>query len=91
MGRRKSKKGDPFMQGVCVALTVVRGMDCGVTWGEIVQAAGVSEFLHYVTKVEPEEWELTGCDTYVEAKLRGVYGAELDAALAERTTGDRHE
>jgi len=55
---------DDFLKGVCVALTCVTSMDCGVTWREIVTTAGVDELFNYAAFIEPDEWELAGFAKY---------------------------
>lgn len=60
---------DDFLAGICVALQVVTSMDCGVTWAEIVQTAGVDDLLRYAAFVEPEEWQLAGFAKYARSEL----------------------
>jgi len=71
---------DDFLQGVCVALQVVTSMDCGVTWREIVRAAGEDEILQYAAVTEPEEWGLAGFSRYAAQELkRGKPDAAMSA------------
>lgn len=58
-----------FNAGICVALQVVTSMDCGVTWREIVTAAGKKKLLDYAAHVEPEEWELAGFKQYAMSEM----------------------
>lgn len=60
---------DEFLQGVCVALQHIK-LSCEVTWGEIVEAVGVDQMLHYATFVEPEEWELAGFNKLATQELK---------------------
>lgn len=60
---------DDFLHGICVALTVVTSMDCGVTWAEIVRTAGENDMLQYAAFVEPEEWVLAGFAKYALGEL----------------------
>ncbi|RZS80609.1 hypothetical protein [Pigmentiphaga kullae] len=64
-----SVDNNSFNAGVCVALQVVRAMDCGVTWAEIVRASGEDELLYYAAHIEPEEWKLAGFDHYAKDEL----------------------
>lgn len=41
---------EPFAQGVCAALAVIRGHDQEVVWREVVQANGGYEYLRGVSK-----------------------------------------
>ena len=74
---------DDFLAGVCVSLQVITAMDCGVTWAEVVRAAGEDKILRYASHVEPEEWELAGFEKYAlrelhRGKPRRVPNAKLN-------------
>lgn len=60
---------DDFLQGVCVALQVIR-LNCAVTWREIVEAVGVDQMLNYAAFIEPDEWELAGFKMHAKSELR---------------------
>lgn len=80
---------DDFLQGVCVALQVVTSMDCGVTWREIVRAAGEDEILQYAAVTEPEEWDLAGFSRYAAQELkRGKPDAAIEAAMSKENSDD---
>jgi len=61
--------GDPFLQGVCVALQAVTGGGDGVLWREIVEAAGADDLFQYAAHIEPEEWELAGFAVFAESEM----------------------
>jgi hypothetical protein len=65
-----AKTGDPFLQGVCVALQAVTGSGDGVLWREIVEAAGADELFQYAAHIEPEEWELAGFAVFAKSEMR---------------------
>jgi hypothetical protein len=69
-GFAHQKSKDDFLHGICVALSCVVSMDCGVTWAEIVRTAGLEDLLQFAAFVEPEEWELAGFAKYAMAELR---------------------
>lgn len=63
------KSDDAFLHGVCVALSVVTAMDCGVTWAEIVTTVGEDDLLYFAAHTEPEEWKLAGFSKYAKLEL----------------------
>ena len=67
--RPVAPEGDPFLQGVCVALQAITAHGDGVIWREIVEAAGVDELLQFAAHIEPEEWELAGFSAFAKAEM----------------------
>jgi hypothetical protein len=65
-----AKTGDPFLQGVCVALQAVTGSGDGVLWREIVETAGADDLFQYAAHIEPEEWELAGFAVFAKSEMR---------------------
>jgi hypothetical protein len=61
--------GDPFLQGVCVALQAVTGSGDGVLWREIVEAAGADDLFQYAAHIEPEEWKLAGFGFFAKSEM----------------------
>lgn len=57
-----------FNAGTIAALAVVRAMDCGVTWREIVEAAGTHQVLVHALTNEGD-WEWGGFDHYAKREL----------------------
>lgn len=66
---QQAAKRDDFLQGVCVALAVIRGFDSGTAWAELVRTVGIEQLLNYAAFVEPEEWELAGFNKYAMQEL----------------------
>jgi hypothetical protein len=62
-------EGDPFFQGVCVALQSLTAHGDGVIWREIVEAAGADEIFRYAAHIEPEEWELAGFSAFAKSEM----------------------
>jgi hypothetical protein len=60
---------DDFLQGICVALTIISSDGDGVLWAELVKTAGVDALLQYAAHVEPEEWETAGFKRFAKAEL----------------------
>lgn len=67
--QRLASDGDPFLQGVCVALHAVTGTGDGILWCDIVEAAGADELFQYAAHIEPEEWTLAGFDVFAESEM----------------------
>ena len=63
-----SPRDDGFIAGTIAALGVITSMDCGVTWREVVQAAGVHQVLVFAL-LEDGDWEWAGFKQYAEVEL----------------------
>jgi len=69
---RLTDKDKAFYGGICVALQCISLYDYGSAWAEVVRAVGFENLKHYVTKVEPEEFELTGFKKYAKSEFGKV-------------------
>ena len=65
-------KDKAFYGGICVALQCISLYDYGSAWGEVVRACGFDNLKHYVTKVEPAEFELTKFQKYAWTEFAKV-------------------
>lgn len=63
-----SKKEDPFLQGICVALQCVKN-ESATAWAEIVRTVGVHEVSRYAAVDEPCEWELAGFKQHLRSEF----------------------
>lgn len=63
------EKDHAFFAGICVALQHVSLYDCVTVWRDIVQSVGFDDLKHYVTKIEPEEFDLTGFKKYAKSEF----------------------
>lgn len=61
-------RSEGFNQGTIAALGVITAMDCGVTWGEVVRAAGTQEILRHAL-TEEGDWEWAGFKRYAKNEL----------------------
>lgn len=64
----KAARDEGFNAGIVAALAVVKVMDCGVTWAEIVRAAGTQQVLRHALR-EEGDWEWAGFQRYAVAEL----------------------
>ncbi len=58
-----------FFGGLCCALQIVALYDYGTVWRDIVNAAGYEDVKKYVTKIEPEEFELISFGKYSKSEF----------------------
>jgi len=66
-----------FLGGICVALQHVAVYDQGVCWHDIVNSVGFDIVKKYVTKIEPEEFELIEFKKYAKSEFgKVVYNAK---------------
>lgn len=65
-------KDKAFYGGICVALQCISLYDYGSAWAEVVRACGFENLKHYVTKVEPDEFELTAFQKYAKSEFGKV-------------------
>ena len=61
-----------FLSGICVALQHVSVYDQGVCWHDIVNSVGFDLVKKYVTKIEPEEFELIEFKKYAKSEFGKV-------------------
>lgn len=65
-------KDKAFYGGICVALQCISVYDYGSAWAEVVRAVGFENLKHYVTKIEPEEFELIAFRKYAKSEFGRV-------------------
>ena len=63
------EKTKAFYGGICAALQIVSAYDYGIAWHDIVNACGYDEIKKYVTKIEPEEFELIEFKKYAKSEF----------------------
>lgn len=80
----KAARDEGFNAGTIAALAVVRIMDCGTAWGEIVRAAGTQGVLRHALRNE-DDWKWAGFDHYAINELgRAEVARARHAVNAER-------
>lgn len=84
----KNTKDLAFYGGICVALQIVASHDDGVIWHEIVNAVGFKDLKYYVTKVEPEEYELTRFGKYSRLEFGKVVHSPNRRSKRRLTTNE---
>ena len=67
-----NKETRAFYGGICVALQVISAYDYGTAWHDIVGACGYDEIKKYVTKIEPDEFELISFKKYAKLEFGKV-------------------
>ena len=73
-------RDEGFNAGTIAALAVITAMDCGVTWAEVVRAAGTQQILRHALTNEGD-WEWAGFKKYAVKEL-----GSAEVAKARRAT-----
>lgn len=63
------KEDRAFYGGICVALQHVSLYDYGTCWHDIVNSVGFEDIKKYVTKIEPEEFDLIDFQKYAKSEF----------------------
>ena len=67
--KEKDKEDLAFMGDICAALQCVALYDYGVCWHDIVNSVGLDNVKKYVTKNQPEEFDLIEFKKYAKSEF----------------------